>query len=352
MAVTYGFYNSLNRDRKYNARDISHLFDGIIKDGVFMSVGTAFIVEAAGEMVVNVGIGRAWFNGTWTYNDAILPLRLSACDILLNRIDAVVLEVNVNDNVRKNEIKIVKGDEASVPVRPTLSKENNCYQYPLAYISIAGTAEEITQANITNMVGTSSCPFVTGILETMDIDALIAQWGQQWREWKTAVENDNDEWSETTRNRFENEMTIWITDYKNDLELTRNGFVEFRNVSESDFTLWFEAIKANLDENAAGNLQNQINDIVRKEFERYYSLVSKTVNVNKDSSGNTTSIVETSSEAVSTTTFEATSDGKIITTEIVPSSGNYNYTKTTTIKTVSSGKQITESYVQTAKTTT
>lgn len=352
MAIKYGFYNSLNGDRKYNAMDISRLFDGIIKDGVFMSVGTAFIVEAAGEMVVNVGIGRAWFNGTWTYNDAILPLRITPCDILLNRIDAIVIEVNVNDNVRKNEIKIVKGNEASVPVRPTLSKENNCYQYPLAYITIAGTAEEITQANITNMVGTSSCPFVTGILETMDIDALIAQWGQQWSEWKTAVENDNDEWSETTRNRFENEMNTWITDYKNDLELTRNGFVEFRNASESDFTLWFEAIRGQLSEDAAGNLQNQIDDIVRKEFERYYGLVSKTVNVNKDSSGNTISIVETSSEAVSTTTFEAKSDGKIITTEIVPTSGNYNYTKTTTIKTVSSGKEITESYVQTAKTTT
>lgn len=352
MAVKYGFYNSLNGDRKYNAMDISRLFDGIIKDGVFMSVGTAFIVEATGEMVVNVGIGRAWFNGTWTYNDAILPLRITPCDILLNRIDAVVLEVNVNDNVRKNEIKIVKGNEASVPVRPTLSKENNCYQYPLAYISIAGTAEEITQANITNMVGTSACPFVTGILETMDIDALVAQWGQQWNEWKTAVDNDNDSWSSATRNRFENEMNTWITDYKNDLELTRNGFVEFRNASESDFTLWFEAIRGQLSEDAAGNLQNQIDDIVRKEFERYYSLVSKTINVNKDSSGNTTSIVETSSEAVSTTTFEAMSDGKIITTEIVPTSGNYNYTKTTTIKTVSSGKEITESYVQTAKTTT
>ena len=39
MALTYGFYNSLNGDRKYNAMDISRLFDGLIKDGVFMSIG-------------------------------------------------------------------------------------------------------------------------------------------------------------------------------------------------------------------------------------------------------------------------------------------------------------------------
>ena len=344
MAVTYGFYNSLNGDRKYNAMDISRLFDGLIKDGVFMSVGSAFIVEASSERVVNVGIGRAWFNNTWTYNDAILPLRLSACDILLNRIDAVVIEVNTNDNIRKNEVKIVKGDEASEPQRPVLSKENSCYQYPLAYIYVAGTADSITQANITNMVGTSECPFVTGIMQSMDIDALIAKWDKQWSEWKTAVENDNSTWSKMMRSGFENEMTTWINDYKNDLELTRSGFVDFRRASESDFTLWFEAIKGNLSEDAAGNLQNQVDAAVKDSFERYYSLVDKTTKINKNLDGKTSSIVETSSEAVSTTTFKTTDNGKIITTQIVPNNGNFNYTKTTKIETVEDGKLITESY--------
>lgn len=357
MAVKYGFYNSLDGDRKYNAMDMGRLFDGIIRDGVFMSIGTALMVEAAGEMYVNVGIGRAWFNSTWTHNDAILPLRLDPCDILLNRIDAVVLECNINDNVRMNDIKIVKGEEASVAVRPTLSKENNCYQYPLAYISIAGTAEEITQANITNMVGTNSTPFVTGILETMDIDALIAQWGAQWSEWKTAVETDNDEWSANERAEFQawceneqNTMSTWIEAYQADLKLTADGFKDFRDAKESDFFIWFEAIKANLDENAAGNLQNQINDAVQKEFEHYYALTNKVIEINKED-GVTTSIVETSEEAVCTTTFETTDTGKLITTVIVPTSGNYNYTKTTTIETVDTGKQITESFVQSIKTT-
>lgn len=349
MALTYGFYNSLNGDRKYNAMDISRLFDGLIKDGVFMSIGSAFIVEASSERVVNVGIGRAWFNNTWTYNDAILPLRLSACDILLNRIDAVVIEVNANDNIRKNDVKIIKGEEASEPQRPILSKENNCYQYPLAYIYVAGTADGITQANITNMVGTSECPFVTGIMQSMDADALIAKWDTQWSEWKTAIENDNDTWSQTTRDGFTNEMTSWIAAYKSDLELTRSGFVDFRRASESDFTLWFDAIKGNLSEDAAGNLQNQVDAATKAAFERYYSLVDKTTKINKNSDGKTSSIVETSSEAVSTTTFKTTDNGKIITTQIVPNSGNYNYTKTTKIEAIEGGKLITESYEKTVK---
>ena len=60
MSVTYGFYNSLNGDRKYNAEQISSIFDGLIVDGVFASIGTAFSVKAAGGLTINVGIGKAY----------------------------------------------------------------------------------------------------------------------------------------------------------------------------------------------------------------------------------------------------------------------------------------------------
>ena len=74
MSVTFGFYNALNHDRKYDAIQVSSIFDGIINDGIYESIGTAMIVKATSYMVINIGIGRAWFNHTWTYNDSILPL--------------------------------------------------------------------------------------------------------------------------------------------------------------------------------------------------------------------------------------------------------------------------------------
>ena len=36
---------------------------------------------------------------------------------------------------------------------------------------------------ITNRVGTSDCPFITGILETLAIDSLVAQWGNEFDNW-------------------------------------------------------------------------------------------------------------------------------------------------------------------------
>ena len=176
MALTYGFYNSYNGDRTYDATDISSIFDGIIKDGVFMSIGDAFIVSAANGMQVKVGSGRAWFNHTWTYNSVASLHTIEPAEIVLNRIDTVVLEINASEEVRANSIKVIKGTPASNPVAPTLINTELVHQYPLADIYVGANVTKIIPANITNRVGTEACPLSTGILETLDSGPLLAQW--------------------------------------------------------------------------------------------------------------------------------------------------------------------------------
>ena len=59
MAVTYGFYNSSNGDRKYNAEQFGSIFDGIILDGVFELIGDHFAVTpVSGSMA---GYVRTWW---------------------------------------------------------------------------------------------------------------------------------------------------------------------------------------------------------------------------------------------------------------------------------------------------
>lgn len=238
MAVTYGFYNSLDGDRKYGAIDFSRIFNGIIRDGVFMSVGDKLMVTETEGMDISVGIGRAWFDGTWTMNDAILPLTIDESDIVLNRIDAVVLETNKDDSVRANSIKIVKGTLATTPVRPTMIRSELVNQYPLAFVFVEKLTEEITQANITNMVGKSETPFVTGILETMDIDALIAQWGTQWDEWTDQQADDFVQWMNGQMVDYD----IWSQDRRN------------------EFDAWFDQFKDVIDESAAMTITALLND--------------------------------------------------------------------------------------------
>lgn len=295
MSVTYGFYNSKNHDRRYDAIQMSRIFDGIIRDGVLQHYGTAMMVKESEGMMVNVGIGRAWFNHTWTLNDALLPLTLPLSEVILNRIDAIVLEVDARESVRANSIKIIKGTPASNPKNPTLIKTNDRWQYPLAYIRVNAGVTAIRQANITNCVGTSACPFVTAPLEKMSIDALVAQWGDQWKAFYGAqtadMESTNSFWKNQWRIWFEaqtteiqeaylnwehqweefynahvNEITDtadywkdmwqkWFYDYVN---ANTKEFTDWKNSIDKDFRDWWDSIKDLIDGEDVSAFANQL----------------------------------------------------------------------------------------------
>lgn len=183
MAVTYGFFNSSGGDRRYNAEDISGMFDGIIQDGVIAAVGDAFSVSPSTGNTIVVGTGKAWFHQRWTLNDAPLPILLDAPESILKRYDEVILEVNTNTSVRANSIKVLKGTPASNPVRPTKSTTGNVRQYSLAYILRNPGATSIAAGDITQVVGTSETPFVIGAVSSMSVDNFVAGWDDQFTTW-------------------------------------------------------------------------------------------------------------------------------------------------------------------------
>lgn len=183
MAVTYGFYNSLNKDRMYNAEQMSSIFNGIITDGVFSTIGDALMTVAGTGMQVIVKPGRAWFNSTWTLNDAQLPLDVPAADVSLTRIDAVILEVNSAVATRANSIKVLKGTPSANPTKPALSATETLHQYALAYITVGAGVTSITAANIEINVGKTSCPFITSVLQQTDITDLFNQWNAEFTTW-------------------------------------------------------------------------------------------------------------------------------------------------------------------------
>lgn len=254
MSVSSGFFNSLNGDRKYNAAQMSAIFDGLIIDGVFASIGTAFAVKAAGGLTVNVGVGKAWFDHTWTVNDSILPMTAPEAEVLLDRIDAVVLEVNGTESVRENTIKFVKGNPSSAPSRPTLTNEGNIHQYPLCYIYRKYGTAVINQADITPMVGTESTPFVTGILQTISLDELLGKWQDELDRFTDARSQEVDDWIA----QEESDFTTWFDKMKADLQQEQNVLDQWIASEQADFLAWYNQMKDQLSGDVAGNLQLEI----------------------------------------------------------------------------------------------
>ena len=247
MSVTSGFFNSLNSDRRYNAEQMSAIFDGVINDGIFSSIGTAFTVTADSGFTVNVGIGRAWFDSIWVYNDAILPLTFEEAEVVLDRIDAIVIEIDKTEEVRAGSIKIVKGTPASIPVRPVLTKNGYVTQYPLAYVEINAGKISITQAKITSMIGTSDCPYITGILQVQNIDNVVAQWQAQWTEW---YENQ----TEMGEIQFDQMTDAWDQWFNNATVENENEIDNWTSSMKAQILAWFDTIQDLLEPDVAANL--------------------------------------------------------------------------------------------------
>lgn len=192
--LEYGFYNSIDGDRRYNATQMSEIFEGLITDGIYPSVGDKFTTTPGEGLQIIVGTGRAWFNGTWSRNKSKQPITLSIPDPVFARIDTVCLKIDKSDAVRANSITVVKGTVATTPKPPNLPVAKDVFYHPLANIRVRAAASAITAADIEILVGKSSCPFTTSILQQTNIDSLFAQWDKQFHDWwdslKLVLEGD------------------------------------------------------------------------------------------------------------------------------------------------------------------
>lgn len=225
---TFGFYNSKNGDRKYNATHFSKIFDGVIKDGVFGAMPSPYNSKFKVTPLATPGLsaivnpGKAWLMHTWNLLDSQYIVSFNSVPDLLKRTDAICIEVNDNYTAgdradRTNKIVIVEGNttdyNTQTIVKPSLTQiwnsiqtERRIWQYPIAYVTIYGhdkningvqiKANEISAACIENVVGISDgteankyitwTPLVTGATMGMDVadyfpdyDALFDEYLEQ-----------------------------------------------------------------------------------------------------------------------------------------------------------------------------
>lgn len=257
MSLTYGFFNSLNGDRKYNAEQMSSIFDGIINDGVFATIGDAFSSKQttvpSGEVVI--GTGRAWFDHTWMYNDSELNVSLEPSGLVYDRYDAIIFDVDHNSEIRRCRILRVEGVEKVNPSYPSMIHEEGHNQYPICYIFRKAKSTVITDEDIITAVGMDT-PYVTGILETIGIDNIVSRWEAQWNNWFS-----------TATSSGVSSIDDWMTQQK------------------SNFEEWFRGVSSIMDDTTAGELSRRV-----KELEDRFTTLAKEYSVYQvieDSEGDT-----------------------------------------------------------------
>lgn len=237
MAWTNGFFNSLNGDRKYNAQQLSRIFEGLITDGVYESVGNKLAVQPNSGMTVQINTGRGWFFGHWVNNDSEYLFVLENADVLLKRYCAVCIRVDENIEYRSAVPYLKYSEFATDPVKPEMERTETVREYCLAYILIPAGATEITAADIEDTRGyTDLCGWVTGLIEQVDTHTLYTQWQALWDKFMA----DKEAQAESYMTSQSEELEAWKVE------------------QQTDFLAWYENLQTNLEGDVAVTLTSKV----------------------------------------------------------------------------------------------
>ena len=203
MAWTSGFFNSVNGDRLYNAKQMNDIFEGLITSGVYNGVDNGLVVEANSGMTIQINTGRGFFGGHWVKNESEYLTTLEVSDVTLNRYCAVCVRVDETVEGRKAEPYLKYSEFATKPTKPTMERTDTIKEYCLAYIYIKAKASEITNSDIEDARGDNSvCGWVTGLIDQVDTTTLWKQFESAWLEWQTEQTEAALAWQEEQTQEF------------------------------------------------------------------------------------------------------------------------------------------------------
>lgn len=243
MTITYGFFNSVDGDRLYNADDMSHYYKGLVTDGVLVNYEDRLMVVENTGMSVLVQSGRAYIDGKYIELDAAEVLDIEQSSTNLNRIDAVMLRKSNAD--RNITLYIKKGTAAEEPTAPTVERSASVTELCLATIQINKLAEEIKTVDITDTrMDSSRCGYVTGLVDFLDTTQLFTQWTEAFNEWFTQMKAQLTELlpatqqssSYTTTGSAETNIPINISSYNMDLDILFVFVNGFKMIKGTDYT--------------------------------------------------------------------------------------------------------------------
>lgn len=195
MTIRSGFFNSRGGDRKYDAEQMSRYFDKLITSGVFPNPSTQLQVVATDGMILNVLPGRGIVDCHWMDNDSNHAITIDTSDAVLNRIDAVVMKLDLTEDIRDVHIEVKKGTLSTDPVPPAMTRDSYVQEYCLAMVYVGKLVNAITQADIMDTrADTAICGWITGLINQVDTSALFRQWQTAYEDYYDTSTAAFDSW--------------------------------------------------------------------------------------------------------------------------------------------------------------
>lgn len=175
--VTYDAQSLPIYDRAVDSAFLRRFYKAYWDDGVFYKPSTSFAVTATGTgMNVQVQPGMAQVQGAFCLEDTVQTLPIAAADAGLNRIDSVVLRMDLSLDKRDISLAVVNGVAAVSPVAPTLTRNNTTWELGIANVLVSAGAGVITQRDVEDTrLDDTRCGAVAQTVGELDTSGFFAQ---------------------------------------------------------------------------------------------------------------------------------------------------------------------------------
>lgn len=218
MAEIFKFFNSAPGDERWHyASDFADYFGSVLSSGLISSgdspVGLQVTVNS-GTMTTSVNVGKAIIKGYSYENTTLLTLTHTIPEQTLDRIDRIVLRLDLKNASRFIKVFVKEGVSALEPVPPELQRDQYIYELSLAQVRIRKNTSSIVVSDIKDeRANENLCGIVQSLITV-----------------PTSV--------------FQQQFDTWFSNYQ--------------TTSQSDFTVWFDSIKGQLDGDVGAKLASDL----------------------------------------------------------------------------------------------
>lgn len=215
MAIKSYFFDAIydgdTYDREYTSGAFASYLDKIVGNGVFSNPSTNLQVMASSGMDIVVKAGQAFIDGHKLVLDADMSFTLDNSDVLLDRIDRVVVYLDMTN--RTMGIRVKKGTPDSPAQAPELTRTATVKEYCLANVRIVAQATAISQTNITDTrADTQICGFVSTLIEQVDTATLYAQYQEAYQQFYDSTQEQLEAFMQTLTEELG--VTTYIKHFK------------------------------------------------------------------------------------------------------------------------------------------
>lgn len=229
MAEIFKFFNSAPGDERWHyASDFADYFGSVLSSGLISNgdspVGLQVNVNA-GTMTTNVSVGKALIKGYSYENTTLLTLTHSIPEQTLDRIDRIVLRLDLKNASRFIKVFVKEGVSALEPVPPILQRDQYIYELSLAQVRIRKNTSSIVVSDIKDERADES---LCGIVQSL-ITVPTSVFQQQFDTWFTSITDG-----------------------------TEQSVADWQIAQQQAFTMWFESIKGQLDGDVGVKLASEL----------------------------------------------------------------------------------------------